>query len=203
MRKIVFTVALVIALAASEAASGADCNYEQNEIDLFTQERLVTTRWDQMTSLVDEFFNDVFATTSTISVATAQKGAREYLAIQLQIDTKSVHEPSVRALQYEFVVPKGSPLSITLADGSTARLFTEQEYLGKTRSILEDRSYLLKTTATIFYTLNATTADALTSQGASDVSVSTARGTHQFEIGSKSFDDIRQAIQCMQQAEPA
>jgi hypothetical protein len=142
----IFAIASTVALLGAGAmANAASCKYDVNEIDLFTKEKLVQTEWQEISSEADnELFTSKMKTNhkATLFVAGVREGDQRFVAVKLDLYNKRAGQPTNKRagqptnadLRDAFFVTKGSPLTITFADGSEIVLHAKKDVRATTRN---------------------------------------------------------------------
>ena len=190
----------VLIIAAIPAANAKECRYSKNEIDDFTNEKLLTTKW--------HLFHTAIQTTGFAYASGITVGDRDYLAIRIATEETLSYELDDDELRTRFVVPEGASLLILLADDTIVELPAQQQATGVARSSSADSRdsgnslevrYEVKLDAVIRYSLNASAFEALSSQTATHVRLTTNSGDHDFEVHDKLTDEIQKAVLCLKQ----
>jgi hypothetical protein len=195
----IFAIASTVALLGAGAmANAASCKYDVNEIDLFTKEKLVQTEWQEISSEADnELFTSKMKTNhrATLFVAGVREGDQRFVAVKLDLYNKRAGQPTNADLRDAFFVTKGSPLTITFADGSEIVLHAKKDVRATTRngividSVDGNQNYITSK-ITVDYAIEADEIDTLTSKQLTLVSVAADVGRYRFvdDNGQIDFD---------------
>jgi len=208
--KHLFLVATAISMfMAGSTANAAGCKYKQNEIDLFTKQKMVRTDWFEMTSWISGSFNAAIGNRHEISIAASGEGAQNFVLVNIKLSDTTRYAPDEEDMYHALLIPKGAALSITLADESVIELHAIKEVRGTTRAKYDQGTYVISTKFTNQYRLGTDAADALTSQDVIYIRlaassqryefVSTA-GTIDFKVNKKGNGAFKQTISCLQTA---
>ncbi len=201
MNKITTLSVAVSLLLAWATATAAKCKYETDTTNIFTEEKVRWTKWDDFS-----FFN-----TQGGYIAAVAEGDRRYLAIQVVTRQDVPVRPTKEDLDTQVVIPAGSKLLVLLADGSVVELQTEVEVIGdseihapgtwyndndSTMGFGDD--YMIRTYAVIKYPLDETALAALTTQGVTTLRQTSSSGDKDYKISEKRVDRIQLALACVQ-----
>lgn len=199
--KPLLAAAAILILAAAPAAHAKKCKYEENGIDDFTGEKLLSTKWKLFHTAVD--------VTGFAEVAGITKGDSNFLDLRIRTAEILAYDLDGDELRNRFVVPEGARLLILLADDTVVELAAHKKVTGVSRSSssnsqltesseLEIR-YKIKTSAVIRYPLNDDSYTALIGQPATHVRLSTISGDHDFKVHKKLTNEIQKALLCLTQ----
>jgi len=168
--RVLTTVLLTAAiLLTSVAAGAAECKYKQNELDPFTDEKIVLTKWKTFRPTGNQAVNHGW-------MAGAIEHGKTFLA--LRIGLVGYHtQPTV---------PEGGKLLILMADDSIVELSAYEE--------VKLSGWL----AVVKYELDENTLAALTAQGTTDIRVSTKYDEHDFSFGKKPTTRMQFVLGCTQ-----
>jgi len=185
-------------LSLAPTANASECQYEKNEIDLFTKERLVTTEWAGFASFYNTGIEAIFASVSAIT-----EGNQDYLALRIQVTVTLGYDLDDDDLREFLVFPKDANLLILMADGSTVDLHAQKEIIATTRSTAQHSKryqgapykirYAVKSNAIIRYALDADASAALREQESTHIKMSTSDKDYDFSV----HGHIRRAISCL------
>ena len=205
-----FIVTTIVAfLALSSAADAASCKYKVNEVDLFTKEKLVATEWYSMTSAMSSAFKILVNNRTSVSVAAMGEGESNFIAIKLKLNDGAGQNPSNEDLRNALLVEEGSPLTITLADGSELVLNARKTVRGTTRHGDSGGASVVESNIVVYYPIEANDINALLDQDVSLVSVTATAGRYSFtdsnghinfEMGRKGRDRFSEALACLDKA---
>ena len=199
--KLLLVAAMVLIIIAVPVAHAEKCKYEENGIDDFTGEKILSTKW--------KLFHTAVSVTSFAEAAGIAEGDSNFLAIRTRKDEILAYDLYDDELRNRFVVPEGARLLILLADDTVVELAADKEVTGVSRSSsansqltesseLEIR-YKIRTTAVIQYPLDASSYAALTGQAATHVRMSSNSGDHDFKVHKKLTDEIQKSLLCLRQ----
>ncbi len=197
---------MLLLLSTIPAANASECRYAKNELDLFTKQRLVTTKWDELTEWMSDDDQEPRA-----FVAAVTQGDQHYLAIDVRLTKTIGYEPSDAELREFMVIAGGAKLLILMMDGSIVELLAHEDVRATSRSAgMNSRSYdgaplkirfVIHSSAVIHYALDATASAALASQGATHVRLTTNGGDIDLKPHKRPFGDISRAVACLQTAQ--
>lgn len=201
-----------ILLIRPDAVAASECKFTINEVDPFTGELMVTTKWAALRSGMSEIVGQAFGDLSDISAAAVREGEQDYLALKLKLSDTTGSRPSDDDLRNAVFVPEGAGLWVVMGDQTTAQLFADQAVRGKTKAkkdgaiLATEGRYLVKSTVIIRYALDAAAREALTQQHATGLRLNLRnrkfefgyeRGHIDFGIHEKSTGDISAVIGCL------
>lgn len=168
--KILTTVLLAAAIfLASATIHAAECKYKINELDPFTDELIVLTKWKTFRPTGNQAVNHGW-------MAGAIEHGKTFLA--LRIGLVGYHtQPTI---------PEGGKLLILMADDSIVELAAYESVK------LTGWSVVVK------YELDENTLAALTAQGTTDIRVSTVHDEHDFSFGKKPTTRMQFVLGCAQ-----
>ena len=200
MKRLLLAAITILMIAAPPAANAKDCKYKKNEIDDFTKEKLLTTKW--------HLFHTAIATIGFAEASGVTVGDKDYLAIRITKEETLSYELNDDELRSRFVVPEGAPLLILLADDSIVELAAHRLATGVAKSKsansrdaggAREVRYELELDAVIRYSLDDSAFEALSTQTATHVRLTTNSGDHDFEVHDKLTDEIQKAVLCLKQ----
>ncbi len=199
VRGFVFAVAAISMIVAVPVAHAETCKYGENQFDDFTGEKQLSTKWRRVAG----------SWARSAEAEGVTDGDQDYLAIKLESAETLGYEPYDDELRSRFVVPAGASLLILMADDTIVELAAHQEVTGKSRSDPANTRdsgnsplkirYRVQTKTIIWYPLNDSTFEALTSQAATHFRLSANGGDHDFELHAKLTDEIQKALLCLKQ----
>lgn len=195
---IALAFAFVLILMA-QPADAAGCKYAKDTVDPFTKVHTRVTKWKQLTSswMANQREIDGFVAADTV-------GDKSRLWIKLDHTTKTRTDPSEYELEDAIAVLEEAPLYVLMADESVVKLLAEREVRKNAYAIApkdhdyETDKYTVRAIATIHYSLDAATMDALSSQSATNIRITAADRNFDIKFNKKSFDDIKDTILCIQ-----
>jgi hypothetical protein len=167
----VLTIALLItALLLTNVGAGAtECKYKKNELDPFTDEKIVLTKWKTFRPTGNQAVNHGW-------MAGAIEHGKTFLA--LRIGLVGYHtQPTI---------PEGGKLLVLMADDSIVELAAYESVKLTSWSVV------------VKYELDAETLEALTAQGTTDIRVSTIHDEHDFSFGKKPTTRMQFVLGCLQ-----
>ncbi len=198
MKGLILAAAAFTMLSLIPTAKASECNYDKNEIDLFTKERLVTTEWAGFASYYNLGPEAIFASVSAI-----KEGTQNYLALRVQITVTLGYDLDDDDLRAFLLFPEAANLLVLMADGSTVNLHAQKEITATTRSTAVHSKryagapykirYAVKSNAIVRYALDADTSAALRDQESTHVRMSTTDKDYEFSV----HGHIRRAISCL------
>lgn len=204
----ILTALLIIALPMIASASATECEYERDEINAFTKEQLVATKALKLMSWFKVFMNKEKGHNSEIRVYAVRENEQSFLALEVRLRKTSADQPSGEDLRTGLTIPEGAELLILMADRSIVSFYTDKAVTANTRYEYDEGNYLIKSSATIRYRLDASTTEALTSQDATKVRFAgtsgrlrfvNEKGNVDFEITKKATGYFKESILCLQQ----
>ena len=134
---------------------------------------------------------------------------QDFLALKVRLRRTSGREPSGDDIRNGLIVTKEAELLILMADRSVVKLYSDEAVTANTRYEIEDGAYVIDTSTTIRYRLNASSAEQLTKQDAVRMRFNAfgrlgfvnQSGHVDFKITEKARVRFRQAIVCLQELE--
>ena len=201
------TIAITVAfLVVSSAADAASCKYKVNEVDLFTQQKLVATEWYSMTSAMSSAFKILVNNRTSVSVAAVSEAELKFIAVKLKLNDGAHNKPSNEDLRDAILVEEGSPLTIIFADESEVVLFARKTVRGTTRHGLSGGQGVVESNLVVQYALESGDIDALLGQDVSFMSMAAvggrfafvgSNGQIKFEMNRKGRDRFSEALTCL------
>ena len=195
-------------IVAAPAANAGECQYETGEINSLTNDQPVATKALRLMNWFKVVRDKSKGHNSTIRVYAVRENEQSFLALEVRLRKTSADQPSGEDLRTGLTIPKGAELLILMADRSTVSLYTDKAVTANTRYEYDEGNYLIKSSATIRYRLDASTAEALTSQDATKVRFAGTSGRLRFvnekdnvdfEITKKATGYFKESILCLQQ----
>jgi hypothetical protein len=169
MRLLTTALFTAVILLTSVGAGAAECKYKKNELDPFTDEKIVLTNWKTFRPTGNQAVNHGW-------MAGAIEHGKTFLA--LRIGLVGYHtQPTV---------PQGGKLLILMADDSIVELAAY------------DSVKLTSWSVVVKYELDENTLAALTDQGTTDIRVSTRYDEHDFSFGKKPTTRMQFVLGCLQ-----
>ena len=192
---------MILIIVAAPVAQAEKCKCNENRIDDFTSEKILSTKW--------KLFHSAISANRFAEAAGITEGDSNYLAIRTVSEELLGYDLYGDELRNRFVVPENATLLILLADDTVVELAADKEVTGVSRSSsansqltetseLEIR-YKIKTTAVIKYRLDASSYAALTGQAATHLRLSSNSGDHDFKVHKKLTHEIQNALLCLKQ----
>jgi len=209
MKRLILVAAVISLFAAGSTANAAGCKYKQNEIDLFTKEKLVRTDWFDMTSWISGSFNAAIGNRHEISIAAAGEGRQNFVLVNIKLSDTTRYAPDEEDMYHALFIPKGAPLFVTLADESEIELHAAKDVRGTTRAKYDQGTFVISTKLSSQYRLGTDAADALTSQDVIYIRLAASSrryefvsdaGTIDFKVNKKGNGAFRETITCLQKA---
>jgi hypothetical protein len=209
MNRAFATILAVAGVGAGAVANAASCNYEVNEIDLFTKEKLVSTEWHAMTSVVSSAFKIAVNERTSLFVAGVSEGDNRFVAVRLRLSNGIAGTPTNAELRDALVVTGGSSLTITLADKSEIVLHARKDVRATTRHGYPGTQSVVESIIVVHYAVGDDEFDALIDQDASSVSMSATGGRFRFvdsngqinfKLNRKGRDKFSEALVCLTKA---
>lgn len=195
-------------MAAAPAANAGECQYETGEINSLTNDQLVATKALRLMNWFKVVRDKSKGHNSTIRVYAVRENEQSFLALEVRLRKTSADQPSGEDLRTGLTIPEGAELLILMADRSIVSLYTDKAVTANTRYEHDEGNYLIKSSATIRYRLDASTAEALASQDATKVRfagtsgrlrIVNEKGNVDFEITKKATGYFKESILCLQQ----
>ena len=184
--------AFTVCMSSVGVAQAAECKYAENSVDKFTKATVVITEWEQLTHWMREVRREM-----TGYVSASSYDGEKYLRIKIEYVRDLATSAKQDAPGSAISVPEGGELMIAMSDGAVLKLPASKAVDGHTVSD-DPHPDWLTTIAAIDYELDASTADALTTQSAKAVRVMTDSGHYDVKIHKRNADDIKKAIECVQ-----
>ncbi len=208
MKTFILAWTAVSIMASAPAANAGECRYETDEIDSFTKEQLFATKALRLMSWFKVVLDKSKGHNSTIRVSAIREGEQTFLALEVRLRKTSAEEPSGEDLRTGLTIPEGAELLILMADRSIVSLHSDKAVTANTRYEYDEGNYLIKSSGTIRYRLDADTIEALSSQDATKVRFAgtsgrlrfvNEKGNVDFEITKKATGYFKDSILCLQQ----
>ncbi len=204
---IALTIAAVISAVAYPAgAEVEECKYMRDGFDPFSNEKRMTTRWNPLTGWLSDVINQSNDKNAEINVLAIVRGQQKLIAMQLKLSDTTKIEPTHSEIRDAISIPQGARLHVSMADGSFVDLYAEKTVEGYTRANYEDGIFVIKTTITAVYPLDAAATATLSNQNASSVQVAVSSRKYAFtenwglfktNIHEKARGNIRQVLDCI------
>jgi hypothetical protein len=209
MKQIVVTLLILFAQLVT-SAQAAECKGVRVETDSFTNERTIHTENRMLTDRVNGFVGRVWGgKASEVLVRAISEGEKSYIAIDVRLLKTYSSSPSDEDLYEALNVKKGAKLMVLMDDESIVKLSTERDFRATARYDVDvDGNYGVDARVTALYTLDAESADALTSGEAMVIRVAIESGrlglsgrdnSINFGTNSKSRHFFKEAVLCLQQ----
>jgi len=196
--KIIITLSLAIVLfLGSPAADAEKCKYQMNELDSFTQEKLVWTKWKSFTPYGNQVTHHGW-------LSAFSRDEAKLLVLKIVLVEHTSDQPSASYLDGRLIIPQDAKLLMHMADDTTIELAAREQAIGSSRVTppgeISNRGtgYIVKTTAVINFELNPDTINALMAQGTTDMSISARSRDHYYPFGKKPTDKFQFALGCIQ-----
>lgn len=198
--------AVISAVAYPASARAEECKYIRDGFDPFSNEKRVTTKWSPLTGWLSDVINQSNNKNSEIRVLAIVRGEQKLIAMQLKLSDTTKYEPTHSEIRDAILIPQGARLQISVADGSVVDLYAEKTVTGDTRANYEDGIFVIKTTITAIYPLDAVAAAALSQKNASSVRLTVSSRKYAFtenhglfktNITEKARGNIRQVLDCI------
>ena len=208
MKRLFALLVLVPHLAA--AANTPECKYQQIEVDPFTKKPpYVATEKVRLTNWLMGVINRDQGHNSEFQVSAVRERNQDFLGLKVRLRRTSGREPSGDDIRNGLIVAKEAELLILMADRSVVKLYSDEAVTANTRYEIEDGAYVIDTSTTIRYRLNASSAEQLTQQDAVRMRFNASgrlgfvnqSGHVDFKITEKARERFRQAIVCLQNLE--
>lgn len=208
MKLIILAVSIFSFLLTSAAVDAASCKYEQNEIDSFTKEKIVTTKWISMSNVLGRAFKKMADQQKKIAVAATRDGDENFITFKINMSRSTPYRPSQSKLRNALWIPRESRLTVTMSDESMTDIFTVKDARGDTHSSYDDSSYLIATGIIVQFQLDDDEFSELTEQGISHLEFEANSGgagfsndgSLTFKVGRKGRDALQRALNCVDQA---
>jgi len=196
--KALITLSLAITLfLGSSMADAAKCKYQKNELDSFTQEKIVWTKWTSFTPYGNQVTHHGW-------LSAFSRDDAKLLVMKIVLVEHTSDQPRASYLDGRLIIPQDAKLLIHMADDSIVELAAREQAVGSSRVIppgeITNRGtgYIVKTTAVINFELNADTINTLMAQGTTDMTISARSRDHGFPFGKKPTDKFQFALGCIQ-----
>ncbi len=208
MKLIVLTVSIFSFLLTSTAVDAASCQYEQNEIDSFTKEKIVTTKWISMSNMLGRAFKKMVDNQKKISVAASRNGDENFLSFKINMSRSESRRPSQSTLRNALWIPRESRVTVTMSDDSMTDIFTVKDARANTHSSYDGNSYIIETGIIVQFQLDDGEISELTEQGIRRLEFEANSGHDGFsdggvlgfKVGRKGRDALQRALNCVNQA---
>jgi hypothetical protein len=201
---------LVIVPHLAAAANTPECRFQQIEVDPFTKKPpYVATEKVRLTNWLMGVINREKGRNSEFQVSAVRERNQDFLALKIRLRRTSGKEPSGENIRNSLSVAKDAELLVLMADRSVIKLYSDEAVTGNTRYEIDDGAYVIDSSTTIRYRLDAGAAEQLTQQDAVRMRFNASGhlgfvgngGKVDFEITKKARERFRQAIVCLQKLE--
>jgi hypothetical protein len=204
----------VSTLFMSPAALAADCVFETDRVDPFTQRAVVVTDWEEMTKDVSNKFKHPKG-----FISARRDGNQKTLAIRMRTWSKSSPfqrnvpgpRPSDGYLYNALVADEGSKLLLLLADETIVELYTDRTIRGisdsagvassewDSMSRITWDTYDIRGIITLRYPLDDDAYTALSSYPVKNIRLSTNGRDHDFKLRNETYGGVSRALACLGQ----
>ncbi len=191
MKNLVIGMLAVAAVLIYSPSEAAKCKYQWDTVNYRTGEAVKWTRW-----VMNRAFYSEGGVRGYVSGVT--EGDRKYLGVQLFDDDRDVSaRPTKDDINAAMLIPRGSIISLLMADDSTQELVTEEAVVGETRFTTNGTaSYTLHSRAILKLPLSSESFSALSSQGVKSLRLQWSDRQIELSFGSKPSDKIQKALAC-------
>ncbi len=119
MKKNLMVIILAVLFHTSLLAQSSECQYDRNEVDKFTNKKIIWTKWEHLSPLISrEYAPDV-------------RGVVEDTVKQILFYVNKYHftndKPTEEGINNYIVVPPGAKALLLLENGKTLELTTDKE----------------------------------------------------------------------------
>lgn len=206
MKVLAFLLLLVPQLAA--AANELECKYQEIEVDPFTKKPpYAATEKVRLTNWLMGVINRDKGHNSEFQASAVRERDQDFIALKVRLRRKSGREPSGDDIRNGLIIAREAPLLILMADRSVVKLLSDADVTADTRYEIEDGAYVIDTSTTIRYRLDASSAEQLTKQDAVRMRFNASGrlgfvnegGNVDFTITDKARERFKQAIVCLQE----
>ncbi len=203
MKKLI-VISVVLLLSFGPAVSkAAKCKWRTDTVNYRTGEPVRWTRWVRNRTILRPPY---------AAIAGVSEGERKFLGLQvIAVEQTLKSRPTKNELDALFVIPAGSKLLISMADGSIYELVSTVDVIGDADMKTEDdmfadsgpkargdSGYTISAFGTIKFPLDDDAITALTAQRASEMRLNANGEEYHFSFGKKPVDKIQKTILCIQ-----
>jgi hypothetical protein len=209
MKTLVVLAITTFLLAASIDVDAASCKFKQNEIDDFTQQRLIKVDWVDMTSWTSSKFKRTIGDRKDIEIAAESAGGRSLLKFRLRLSNAVRNRPYERDLYNALYVPADANLEIVMADESIIELMVDEAVHGTNRAKHDNGWWVVTSKFTVRYPVDDALAKRLADENIVYLRVAarshkydfvTEQGTIEFNINKKAQHAFKNVFGCLRQA---
>ncbi len=208
MKILLALLILVPQLAA--AAKVPQCKYQQIEVDPFTKKPpYVATEKVRLTNWLMGVINREKGHNSEFQVSAVREDDQDFLALKVRLRRTSGNAPGSEDVRKNLFVAREAELLVLMADRSVIKLYSDEAVTADTSYEIEDGAYVVDSSTTIRYRLDAGAAEQLTKQDAVRMRFNASGhlgfvgndGKVDFKITEKARERFKQAIVCLQKLE--
>lgn len=198
MKKLSTSTCVLLLLATNIFAQNDECKYDKNEVDKFTNKKVIWTKWERLQPLISrDFAPDVRCTI---------QDTLKQLLVSMEGTDKIYEKPTNEFLENYIVVPIESKAMLLLEDNKPFELNTAKEcrasctyqpvYTNSSNTSVN--YYSLSWRLVIFYPLNTVAIQKLSSQGATEMRVYFKPEKYQdYKISKKKYSIIQNLVNCI------
>lgn len=195
MKKHLLIILLLLCQASLYAQTG-ECEYDKNEMDKFTNKKVVWTKWGHLAPLISrDYAPDV-------------RGVVEDTVKQLIFLVSNVvftnDKPSVEKIEQYRVVPPGSKALLLLENGKTVELVTDTELHSRGNYDLPRKGgnstdqYRVNYSVALIYKLTEDAMKTLASQGVTNLRIYFKPDVYEdYTVGKKKYATIQNLVACL------
>jgi hypothetical protein len=190
------TIILMLIFQANLFAQTEECKYDKNEVDKFTNKKIIWTRWEHLSPLISrEYAPDVRGIV---------EDTLKQLLVYVNGYTYTYDKPTQARLDSFLVVPSGSKLIFLMEDGKPFELTTTKEFHStgefKPPYTSDNKSdkYRINWQISLFYKLDINAIKTLAAQGVTNVRIFYKPENHQdYTVGKKKYSTLQSLMNCI------
>lgn len=196
MKKNALLIILSLLFQASLFAQTNDCKYDKNEVDKFTNKKIIWTKWEHLSQLISrEYAPDV-------------RGIVEDSIKQLLVSVNgysfTYDKPTQARIDSYLVVPSGSKAIFLMEDGKPFELTTANEYHStgeykppNTGDNTSDK-FRISWNVALYYKLDINAIKTLAAQGVTTLRIFYKPENHQdYIVAKKKYSSIQNLMNCI------
>jgi hypothetical protein len=197
MKKNSLLIILILIFQTSLYAQTSECQYDKNEVDKFTNKKVIWTKWEHLSPLITrDYAPDVRCTV---------EDTVKQLLFYINGYWLSNDKPTQAGIDNYLIVPQGSKTILLMEDGKTVELIAEQEFhstgdymLPRSNGNATDQ-FRINYHLALMYKLNDNVIKTLGGQGATGIRIYyKSENYHDYTIGKKKYATIQTLMKCIQ-----
>ncbi len=196
MQKKSFTIIMALLLHACLFAQPDDCKYDKNEIDKFTNQKIVWTKWERLAPLISrEYAPDVRCII---------QDSIKQLIVSVSEYSTTYDKPTQGYLDSFIIVPAGSKAIFLMEDGKPFELKTAKEchstgeYKPPHTGDNTSDKYAINFRVVLMYGLDINAIKTLSAQGVTTLRIFYKPENHQdYTVAKKKYATLQNLMNCI------